>query len=72
MTTGDVPMGTSGACAAILNNSMYVVGGHMTLGNTGETFRLDLTDWKWHHFDICDSKCMSPRDKSALWTYRDR
>ena len=73
-TQGDVPPGTSGACATVVDGGLYIVGGHTSAGNSNQVFRLDLQRWQWSCVEAGedDSQKMSPRDKFVVWEYKNR
>ena len=71
MTTGKVPPGTSGASAVVLENHMYIIGGHIELGNTNDVYRLNLQTWTWELLE-CEGLKMSPRDKFSAWEYKNK
>ena len=72
-TTGDIPPGTSGACAVAIGNSMYLICGHTSSGHTNELYRLDLHSLRWELIVIAkDSAKPSPRDKFTAWEHKNR
>lgn len=71
-TEGDIPPGTSGASALLLDRKMYIIGGHTADGNTNDLFCLDLQQLKWTHINSDCGPKLSPRDKFAAWSYNKK
>lgn len=71
-TKETVPPGTSGAASVLVDNWLYIVGGHSEFGYSNETYKLDLISKEWAFMPVRKKRSFSPRDKSTCWEYENR
>ncbi|XP_077995354.1 kelch domain-containing protein 2-like [Glandiceps talaboti] len=70
LADGTVPPGTSGGCAANVNQYLYLFGGFHDI-NSNQLYRLDLRKKRWKKIET-QGDSPSPRDKALCWIYRNR
>lgn len=67
----DMPLGTSGGSAAIVNDYLYIFGGYTDDGNSNNLYRLNLFSFKWELMEP-GGLAPTPCDKTSAWEHDGR
>ncbi|GAB1601315.1 kelch domain-containing protein 2-like [Argonauta hians] len=71
-TEGDVPLARSGSVAQLIEDCLYIHGGHTKQGNTNSIYRLNIKKMEWKKLlSNYEGLLPSPRDKHSSWVYKN-
>ncbi|XP_014777399.1 kelch domain-containing protein 2 isoform X1 [Octopus bimaculoides] len=72
-TKCEIPLARSGSIAQLIDDKLYVHGGHTKQGNTNSIYCLNIKTMEWKKLlSNYEGPLPSPRDKHSSWVYKNK